>query len=74
MPLAPKCALYMPCTSISRLIIGSYGDALAAPENLRRANEVGAVADIKDADFLALAKRVLKNSAPLYSEVFTQPP
>lgn len=69
MPLSPKCALYMPCASVSRLITDSYGDALAAPENLRRANEAGAITDIKDADFLALAQRVLKNSGPLYKSL-----
>ena len=36
---------------------------------LRRANEVGAVTDIPDADFLALAQRVLKNSGPLYKSL-----
>ena len=46
MPLSPKCALYMPCPSVSRVIIGGHEDALAAPENLRRANEVGAVTGI----------------------------
>ena len=69
MPLSPKCVLYMPCTSISRQIIGGYEDALAAPENLRRANEAGAVTDMEDADFLALAQRVLENSGPLYESL-----
>ena len=31
--LSPKCALYMPCASVSRLIIGGHEDALAAPES-----------------------------------------
>jgi hypothetical protein len=69
MPLSPKCVLYMPCTSISRQIIGGYQDALAAPENLRRANEVGAVTDMEDAAFLALAHRVQENSGPLYESL-----
>ena len=69
MPLSPKCALYMPCPSVSRLIIGGHGDALAAPENLRRANAVGAVTDISDADFLALAQRVLERDGPLYQSL-----
>ena len=29
MPLSPKCALYMPCASVSRVIIGGHEDALA---------------------------------------------
>ena len=69
MPLSPKCVLYMPCASVSRQIIGGYEDALAAPENLRRANEVGAVTDIADADFLALAQTVLKRSGLLYKSL-----
>ena len=69
MPLSPKCVLYMPCASVSRQIIGGYEDALAAPENLRRANEVGAITDITDAAFLALALRVRNNSGPLYESL-----
>jgi hypothetical protein len=69
MPLSPRCALYMPCASVSRLIIDSYGDALAAQENLSRANEAGVKTGITGTDFLALAERVRKNSGPLYESL-----
>ena len=41
LPLSPKCALYMPCTSVSQQIISGYECALAAPENIRRAEASG---------------------------------
>ena len=37
MPLAPKCALYMPCQSISQKIIARYHDAMAAHRTIRSA-------------------------------------
>lgn len=66
LPLTPKCALYMPCTSVSEQRIGAYLDALAAPDNLRRANELGVETSISDEEFLALAQRVLDGFGPLY--------
>ena len=37
LPLAPKCALYMPCASTSREIISGYENALLVPERIRMA-------------------------------------
>jgi hypothetical protein len=66
LPLTPKYALYMPCTSVSKQGIAAYLDAVAAPDNLRRANELGVDTSMSDEEFLALAQRVLDGFGPLY--------
>ncbi|MFI4994886.1 MAG: DUF4238 domain-containing protein [Hyphomicrobiales bacterium] len=66
LPLTPTCALYMPCVSISRQVIGGYESALAAPEIIRYAKANGIDTPAEDAAYIALAQRVQKNSAALY--------
>ena len=57
MPLAPKCALYMPCVSVSQQILSGYEDAQS---NLSNPRSVG-----YHLRLLELSRRVLRNSKPL---------
>ena len=66
LPLSPKCALYMPCTSVSQQIISGYECALAAPENIRRAEASGVETAIDHTEMLKVAERVIHNSRELY--------
>jgi hypothetical protein len=71
LPLAPKCALYMPCVSISQQVICGYEAALSTPETIRVAKELEAETPIEDAELLRVAQRVICNSRALY-EAMTQ--
>jgi Protein of unknown function (DUF4238) len=63
LPLAPRCALYMPCATTSADIMAGYECALAAPEIMRRAQAAG---EKEDPDYLNLASRVATQQRPLY--------
>ncbi len=66
MPLAPKCALYMPCVSVSQQIVSGYE---AAQSNLSNPRSVGYRLRL-----LELSRRVLRNSQPLYDALTTGVP
>jgi hypothetical protein len=66
MPLAPKCALYMPCVSVSQQILSGYQDAQS---NLSNPRSVGYRLRL-----LELSRRVLRNSKPLCDALTTGVP
>ena len=63
MPLAPKCALYMPCVSVSQQILSGYEDA---QRNLSNPRSVGYLLRL-----LELSRHVSRNSKPLYDALTT---
>lgn len=71
MPLSPKCALYMPCRSISGQIIGGYNSALAMHSLVRSAALRGIPGGANE---LNLAQRVIRQSQPLHLALTTGAP
>jgi hypothetical protein len=71
LPLAPKCALYMPCPATSREIISGYEKALQILDRVGMAglNETNVGSD--SSDLLSLSQRVIRNSAALYQALTT---
>jgi len=67
LPLAPKCALYMPCATTTRLITDSYEEAA---ENLRLV-KLGKANAADNVELLKASERVFKNAAPLYQALTT---
>jgi hypothetical protein len=63
LPLAPKCALYMPCVSTGQKIISGYENALLISEGGRLA--------IDTSERLELSQRVIRNSHALYQALTT---
>ncbi len=68
LPLAPKCALYMPCASTSQLIISSYDNAI---ENVRPREMRKGSLPIEDAELIKVSERVIQNSRALYQSLTT---
>jgi Protein of unknown function (DUF4238) len=66
MPLAPKCALYMPCVSVSQQILSSYEDAQRMLGNPRIAGY--------RLDVLELSRRVSRDTRLLYDALTTGVP
>ena len=66
MPLAPKCALYMPCVSVSREILSGYENAQLMLGNPRIAGY--------RLDVLELSKRMSRDLKPLYDALTTGVP
>jgi hypothetical protein len=66
MPLGPKCALYMPCVSVSQQILSGYEDA---QRNLSNPRSVG-----YQLRLLELSRHVSSNSKPLYDALTTGGP
>jgi hypothetical protein len=71
LPLAPKCVLYMPCAATSRKIISAYEEALLMPERVRMAALSGTGVERRFSDLLHIARRVIRNSGPLYQALTT---
>jgi hypothetical protein len=66
MPLAPKCALYMPCVSVSQQILSGYEDAQRMLGNPRIAGyRLG---------LLELSRRASRDAKPLYDALTTGVP
>jgi hypothetical protein len=68
LPLAPKCALYMPCTSISQLIKSGYERAI---ENIRQTETRKGSLSIEDSELIKISERVIRNSRALYQSLMT---
>jgi hypothetical protein len=66
MPLAPKCALYMPCVSVSQQILSGYEDAQRMLGNPRIA--------CYRLHVLELSRRVSRDAKPLYDALTTGDP
>lgn len=66
MPLSPKCALYMPCTSTAEEIKSGYENALRMHRRIRSAAFRGIQIPGIGPDYLHLTQRVIGNSHPLY--------
>jgi hypothetical protein len=66
MPLAPKCALYMPCVSVSQHILSGYDDAQRNLSNQRSVSY--------RLRLLELSRHVSRNSKPLYDALTTGVP
>jgi hypothetical protein len=69
LPLSPKCALYMPCNSISHNIIAGYEAARQIHQRLRSAASQGCAPPGITWDALPVAQRVLRNSHALYESL-----
>jgi hypothetical protein len=66
MPLAPKCALYMPCVSLSQQILSGYEDAQRMLGNPRIAGY--------RLHLLELSRRASRDAKPLYDALTTGVP
>jgi hypothetical protein len=66
LPLASKCALYMPCTSISDQIISGYENAVSLHRQFRSAALRGITVPGTNSDLLHLTQRVLRDSHALH--------
>lgn len=71
LPVTPKCALYMPCTSISRQIISGYESALTIHTKIRWAAIRGKIVPGTDSGSLQLSQRVMRNTYALYQALTT---
>jgi hypothetical protein len=66
LPLTPKCALYMPCTSTSQEIISGYETALWMHRRIRSAAFRGTTTPGTNSASLQLSQRVMRNSHSIY--------
>ncbi|HZL59177.1 MAG TPA: DUF4238 domain-containing protein [Stellaceae bacterium] len=66
LPLSPKCALWMPCTSTSEQLISGYENALSMHRQIRSAALTGSTLPGTNSDTLHLTQRVLRNAFDLY--------
>jgi hypothetical protein len=71
LPLSPKCALYMPCLSISEQIISGYENAVSIHRGLRSAALRGPTIASLHSGLLHLSQRVMRQSYPLYQSLTT---
>jgi hypothetical protein len=71
MPLAPKCALYMPCASTGQEIISGYENALQISEGGRWPDLGRTSKSIDTAERLELSQGVIRNSHALYHALTT---
>jgi hypothetical protein len=71
LPLAPKCALYMPCASTSQEIISGYETALLTSEEIRLAENSGTSLSIDASKLQELSQRVIRSSRALYRALTT---
>jgi hypothetical protein len=74
LPLAPKCALYMPCAATSREIISGYEKAVLMPERVRMAVLSGDRVESHFSELLHISQRLIRNSRPLYQALTTGVP
>lgn len=74
LPLAPKCALYMPCASTSQEIISGYENAVMMPESIRLMELGGATISMDKGELLELSRSVIRNSHSLYQALTTGAP
>ena len=66
MPLAPKCALYMPCAATSREIISGYEKALRILDTVGGAGLSATSVGSDFSNLFHLSQRVIRNSSSLY--------
>jgi hypothetical protein len=66
LPLAPKCALYMPCASTSQLIISGYEKAL---EIIRQTEMRKSILSIEDSELVKMSESLIQNSRALYQSL-----
>jgi hypothetical protein len=66
LPLAPKCALYIPCVSTSQLIISGYEKAI---ENIRNTEMAKGSQSIEDSELIKISEHLVQNSRPLYQSL-----
>jgi hypothetical protein len=66
LPLSPKCALWMPCTSISDQLISGYENAVTMHRQIRSAALTGATLPWTSSDTLHLTQRVMRDTFDLY--------
>lgn len=71
LPLTPKCALYMPCTSISDQIISGYEDTVRMHQQVRIAALRGATVPGSYSDLLHSSQRVMRDTLALRQALTT---
>jgi len=71
LPLAPKCALYMPCVSISDQIISGYQNAIWMHRQVRSAALRGTTVPGTNSDLLHLSQRAMRDTHALHQALTT---
>jgi hypothetical protein len=69
LPLSPKCALYMPCSTVSEEIRSAYEKALHKHKAMRSAAIRGVAFSKQASDYLHLVQRVIGNSHAFYKAI-----
>jgi hypothetical protein len=71
LPLAPKCALYMPCPATSREIISGYEKALRILDRVGMTGLSETSVGSDSLDLLHLSQRITRNHCALYQALTT---